>query len=400
MTEIASPTRMPYIDVFSPEFLADPYSFLNAARAESWAAQTPVGMVVLAYDAVQELGADRRLGQPGADLFRLQGVTEGPAFDWWSDMLLCQSGEKHTRIRRIVASAFTTKRVAEYRPQMRSRMDELVATLKPDEPFDFVRAVADPYPIRVFCDILGIPADDINQFGQWSTDLGIVGDFTLAQEYPKMDNAVIGLYAYTEQLIEQRRANLGDDLLSDLLRAEEEGLRLTLDELKSLIVVLLFGGHDTTRQQLGSAMAVFLDKPAQWEALRDNPELASRATEELLRYFPSVIEKTRVATEEIVYRGVTIPQNTFVGFNAGAANRDSACTARPEDFDIARQPVSHLTFGRGPHFCLGSAIARAEVEEFLVALPRRMRTIRLEGEIEWRIPMGIYGPQKVPMSFS
>jgi hypothetical protein len=283
---------------------------------------------------------------------------------------------------------------------MRHRMEELLAPLRPGEPFDFVGEVADPYPIRVFCDILGIPAEDVDRFGQWSTALGIVGDFTLATEHPTMDNAVLGLYAYTEELIEQRRANLGDDLLSDLLRAEEEGLRLSLDELKSLIITLLFGGHDTTRQQLGCAMAVFLHRPDEWRALREDPQLARSASEELLRFAPSVIEKTRVATEEITFRGVTIPPHSFVGFNAGAANRDTACTHRPNDFDISRTPMPHLTFGKGPHFCLGSAIARAEIEEFLIALPQRMHTLKPEGDVEWRIPMGIYGPHKVPMSFT
>jgi cytochrome P450 len=204
------------------------------------------------------------------------------------------------------------------------------------------------------------------------------------------------------ELVEARLASgdLGTDLLSNLLRVEEGGERLTMYEVQSLVVLMFIGGLDTTTFQLAQTMATFLDRPSLWRELAEHPESAGHVAEEMLRFRPAIIENFRFATADVDYRGFHIPKDTYISISTGAANWDPACAANGSEFDIKRPPTPHVTFGKGAHFCVGAALARAEVEATLRTLPATMPTIRWEGRPRYRAPRATTGPEYLPMSFS
>jgi cytochrome P450 len=391
---------LPYLDMESEDFFAAPYERLDAMRRQSWAARSAMGVVLLSHKAIQDLYADPRLRQPGIEVFKFQGVTEGPAYDWWETHLVHLEGQTHTRIRRLVAGAFSPKSVDRYRERMRTQVRELAAMLPVDEPFDFVERYADPLPIGVTCAILGVDPADVAKFGKWAGDVTRIAPTQLKENLPVIEDALRALFDYVEYLVERRRREMGDDLVSELLRSQEGGNRLSLDELKSLIVLLLVGGLDTTRFALAWCLVTFLDRPEDWDELAAHPELAPSVAEEMLRYRPAIMENFRFTKVDVTYAGITIPANTLLSISTAAANWDDACAANGSEFQLHRPPSQHISFGKGSHFCLGASLARAELEETLRTLPALMNPIRWEGEARYRIPRMISGPEKVPMSFS
>jgi cytochrome P450 len=207
---------------------------------------------------------------------------------------------------------------------------------------------------------------------------------------------------YTRDLIAQRRSQPADDLLTALIAAEEQGDRLSEQELLVMVEAVIIGGTDTTRNQLGCAVALFAEHPEQWRLLAERPELAPRAVEETMRYFGAVRGTGRFASEDIVYKGVLFPQGTFIAPSMATANRDPAVFADPGTFDITREPSGQpqLTFGSGIHYCLGAALARAELQEALPLLARRMPNLRIDGEVTWKPnTVGIFGAEHLPVSF-
>jgi cytochrome P450 len=207
---------------------------------------------------------------------------------------------------------------------------------------------------------------------------------------------------YTNQLIADRRNSPADDLLTDLIAAEEEGDRLSNDELVMMVNAVIVGGTDTTRNQLGCALSLFAEHPDQWALLAEQPELAPKAVEEAMRYFGAVRGTMRYASTDIVYRDVLFPAGTFVGIGLAEANKDPSVFTDALTFDITAhhgdQP--QLTFGSGIHYCLGQALARAELQEALPLLARRLPNLRRDGEITWKPEgVGIFGPASFPVTF-
>jgi cytochrome P450 len=187
--------------------------------------------------------------------------------------------------------------------------------------------------------------------------------------------------------------------VSALILAEDGGDRLSGPELRSLIASLIFAGYDTTRNQLGIGLYLFTQFPAQWRLLAERPELAAKAVEEILRFQGAVSIAPRIAHEELEVAGYRVPAGTMVSLSTAAANHDPAVHARPEVFDITADREPPLTFGGGPHYCLGANLARAEMQEALVELARRMPNVRVDGEVGWRPRMGIFGPTQLPLRF-
>jgi cytochrome P450 len=214
-----------------------------------------------------------------------------------------------------------------------------------------------------------------------------------------IEQAVAEFYEYEDQLIADRRERPGDDLITDLLHAEEEGDRLSHDELRNLILNILVGGVDTSQSQLAHAIRLLADHPDQWEALRADPRgLALPAVEEALRYEPITPFTGRITVNELEYRGVTFPAGSIVLVSAWHANRDGM---GDDSFDItAERPRARLlTFGAGIHYCVGANLARAEMQEALAFLGERVRSIRLAGEPRFGTPSGIYGLESLPLTF-
>ena len=248
-----------------------------------------MGLAVLRHDKLTMLLGDRRLVQGSHRILTAQGLTTGPLVEWMNTMILSMEGDDHLRVRRLVSRAFTPRAVTALRPRMCEIAHELVDGFPAGGggTVEFMAAFADPFPARVICELLGVPPDLQETVRGWANDLGLAFSYTAAANLERIEAALAGVFAATDRLLAARRAAPADDLLSGLLAAEADGDRLSPDELRSIVASLLFAGQDTTRHQLGLALALFLRHPDQWALLAARPELAGGAVEEVVRVAPT-----------------------------------------------------------------------------------------------------------------
>jgi cytochrome P450 len=320
----------------------------------------------------------------------------------WRDFILNIEGDRHNRLRRLVSRAFTPNAVDELRPRMRTIVHDLVDTFAPAGACEFMGAFADRYPPRVMSELLGIPEEDQPQFLEWGKTLGLTISYTAAEHVDAIESALSGLYAATDRLCASRRRQPGNDLISRLVVAVDQGDRLTTQELRSMVLALVVGGQDTTRNQLGLAMILFARHPDQWPLLADRPELAAQATEEVMRVAPAVPIVWRAAAEDVVWRDLSIPAGTRLWILVGAAHTDEAAfgpDARRFDISVTDRP-SQLAFGHGVHYCLGAALARAQIAEALPILAARLPCLELSSSPELRPDIaGFTGPISLALRF-
>src|SRR5918993_77480 len=284
---------------------------LRAAGARSWIARNPLGYSILHYDDVVAMLRDKRWHSATSKIMELSGITDPQYLSRRRTSILSAEGDDHTRLRRLVGPAFSPRAADRLRPFMREVVNGLVDGVAPHGRADVAVDICEPYPIPIICELLGAPKEDWKQFSRWDTRGG---------------------------LPPPRRSRPADDLLTDLIAAEEEGDTLTTAELVMMVEAVIVAGTDTTRNQLGCAVALFADHPEQWKLLAEQPELAPRAVEETMRYFGAVRGTGRFASEDIVYRGVLFPKGTFIAPSMATANRDPDVFADPGTFDIPRQP--------------------------------------------------------------
>jgi cytochrome P450 len=396
-TDQATDPAVAVLDLFDPSFQPEAPA-VHAAREAHWYARTPQGYAVLRYAEVAALLRDRRLRQGSAAPLAAQGITEGLLADWMRMSLLTQEGEPHARLRRLVSQAFTPRAVDTLRPAMRAVAHELIDGFAAQGACEFMVAFADPYPSRIIAALLGIPPERYPQFHGWATDLGLLFSYAVAQHQPRIEAALLGLAACVDDLLAERRAAPGPDLISALIAAEEAGDQLSNTELRHLVTGLVFAGQDTTRNQLGGALVTFLAHPAQWARLADAPALAARTVEEVMRVRPAVPVISRVAAEDFEFEGLRIAAGTLLSLFVASANTDPRVFG-PDGFDITRERPAQLTFGGGVHHCLGAPLARAEMAEALPILAARLRDPELAGDIPWRSALGIRGPMALPIRF-
>jgi cytochrome P450 len=267
--------------------------------------------------------------------------------------------------------------------------------------YDVVPDIAVPYPIAIICALLGAPREDWKLFSAWTGDVSKAFMFTdLAEVEPIVMRAWGELDDYVGSMIDRRRHNLTEDLVSDLIRAEDDGDRLTTDELKTLAASLLMAGTDTTRNQLAASVQVLCEHPEQWALLHDHPELAMGGVEESMRHSPAVCGAPRMAAGDVEFGGYLFPSGTILQINTFAANRDSDVYADAERFDIRRDDApAILTFGGGVHYCLGANLARVELAEALTILAHRLPDARRSGPAPWKPLLGLSGPTSLPTQF-
>jgi cytochrome P450 len=319
--------------------------------------------------------------------------------DFLNTTIVGLDGPDHLRRRRLASKAFTPRAVDRLRPRMREVSEELVDRFADRGECEFMTEFADLYPARIICEMLGVPEEQQASFRGWANDIGMIFAPDVFAERERVEAALLGLYESTDVLIEHRRTRPGPDLLSALIEAEEAGERLSSAELRLMVATLLFGGQDTTRNQLGLALATFIEHPDQWRLLADKPELAAQAVEEVFRIAPTAPANGRVATEPITLDGLEIPAGTVLHILTVAANNDPALFGT-DGFDITvPRPAPQLTFGGGLHYCLGAPLARAELAEALPILARRLPDPQIAGPTDWRPPVGIVGPRKLPIRF-
>ena len=319
--------------------------------------------------------------------------------------ILNATGERHRRLRALIGPAFTPRAADRWRPAMRGFLDGLWWDLGDGGPpggpaeCEFVAAFAKPYPSLTIAAVLGAPPQDAPRLHEWSGWVQKQFDIrALASEPARIERAVRELYEYVERLLERRRREPSDDLISTLLAAEDEGGRLTHDECVNLVLNVVAGGIDTTQAQLSHALRLFAAHPGQWAALARDPGLVPTAVEEVLRFEPITPFTARICTDAIEHRGVLFPAGTIVAICAERANRDAGAG---DEFDITRDSGGRLlTFGAGPHFCLGSNLARAELEEALTFLAPRMTGLHPAGEPRLGGVEGIYGIDSLPLAWT
>ena len=403
MTAIAADELdLPVLDTAGMDRL-DAVTAVAEARRQHWLARTPLGYSLTGYhDAIAVL-RDRRFHSALSLLPQMAGLEPpgGPGTARRRS-ILSMEGDEHARLRRLVSVAFTPASADRLRPFMRQVIDELVDGPAASGRCELVAEVCEPYPIPVICELLGAPKEDWRRFSTWATDIFRIFNQDLVTDYPAIEKAAGELDEYITALIEARRAHPADDLLSDLIAVEEAGERLSRDELVMLVQAILMAGTDTTRNQLACSVALMAEHPDQWALLSRHPELAPRAVEETMRYLGAVRGTVRVAAEDIEYRDVVFRQGTLVFVTIAAANRDPHVFAVPEIFDISQErDAVQMTFGSGIHHCLGAALARAELQEALSVLARRMPALVLDGPLEWKpATFGIWGPARLPVRFA
>jgi len=244
-----------------------------------------------------------------------------------------------------------------------------------------------------------VPREDHEKFGRWSNDITWVLSLELSSHMAEVAEGFTKLGEYIEAFIEERRARPQDDLVTALIQAEDGGDRLSATELRTLIASLLFAGYDTTRNQLGIGLFLFAQFPDQWRLLREQPALVPNAVDEILRFMGTVTVAPRVAFEPLDVGDYAVPAGTIVSLSTAAANHDPAVHSSPNQFDVTLTREPPLTFGGGPHYCLGANLARAEMQEALGVLAARMPDLRLGGEPGWRPRTGIFGPTSLPLAF-
>jgi cytochrome P450 len=378
------------------EFYRDAMAALD--RHDGWLAANPFGFTVLDREAGEFFLRTRAAVFPGLTIAQLFDISSGPLHEEIVKNIININGADHSRLRKLVNPALSPRAVERYRPAMRRFLTELLAQVPPDGRLDFVADFAKPYPSLVIAEVMGAPLADAPRLHHWSNWIQRQFDAgSLMTERAQIEQAVAEFYAYEDELISARRPAPGDDLISTLIQAEEEGDRLSDDELRNLILNILVGGVDTSQSQLAHAVRLLAEHRDQWERLRADPRgLALAAVEEALRYEPITPFTARILTEELEYRGVVFPAGSIVLVSAWHANRDGI---EPDEFDIAadRPRARALTFGAGIHYCVGANLARAEMEEALAFLGERVETLTLDGAPEFGTPSGIYGLEKLPI---
>jgi cytochrome P450 len=406
---VQAATSEPLFNPLSPDFIRNPYPHYERMRTTDPVHLTPLGVFVASRHAEASLVVrDKRFGKEHAErAIRRYGpkIMEEPAFRSLGLMMLQQDPPDHTRLRGLVVTAFTARRVEDMRPRIQQIVDEALDRIIPQGKMDLIEDFAFRLPVTVICDMLGIPEEHREVFYTRARAGGrILDPVPLSPEEIKQANeGTIMSEMYFRQLFELRRKSPGDDLITQLVQAEEEGSKLSNEELTANIILLFGAGHETTVNLIGNGLLALYRNPDQLALLKARPELITNAIEEFLRYDSSVQLTGRVALEDIEdLGGKRIPKGETVLCLLGSANHDPAVYPdHPERLDITRPNVRPLSFGGGIHFCLGAQLARIEAEIAISTLLRRLPDLRLDDAVnpEWRPTFVLRGLKRLPASW-
>ncbi|HEU4509009.1 MAG TPA: cytochrome P450 [Pyrinomonadaceae bacterium] len=321
----------------------------------------------------------------------------------FSKWMLFLDPPEHSRLRKLLNKEFTPNMIQRLRPRIQQVVDSLLDNVAGNSEMEFMTEFANPLPVRVIAEMLGIPGEDQYDFGIWSEDLA---NF-FGNAAPTIDtarraqNSLVSLTEYFRALLPERRANKGDDLVSLLLQVEEEGDALTTEELLAQCTLLLVAGHETTRNLLGNGLLALLQHPDQFARLKENPSLIGLAVREFARFDSPVQFSGRAATEDFMWHDQEIKQGQTVILLLGSANHDPEKFTRPEQLDIARDEGIALSFGHGTHFCIGAALAYTEAEIAFTTLLERTSGLRMLDEAPaWRTNLSFRGLNKLRLSLT
>src|SRR2546426_368917 len=382
-----------------PAFRDDPYPSLRRLREVDPVSLTPLGFWRLTrYADVMRLLYDVPAGTRTTDGV-LPGVDE--SLSGQRQFMLQQDPPAHTRLRRLVSRAFTPRAIAAIRPSIQRIVNQCLDQVAPRGEMDVIADLALPVPSTVICEMLGVPVADRDRFTVWTAQatFGLAAGVLPPEMLAQAAAAGMELAAYFQELIAARRTRLGDDLLSALIRAEEEGDRLSPSELISQAIGLLIAGFETTIGLIGNGVRALVEHPDELAKLRARPEVMTSAVEECLRYDGPIILTARVLHADAEFGGPTIPRDAKGWAMLAAATPDPEVFSDPDRFDVERQPNEHLAFGGGPHFCLGAYLARLEAQIAIGSLVGRFRDLELASpSVEWG-PSLFRVPGRLPLRF-
>lgn len=383
------------------QFLSDPFGTLAEARTQGWLADMDMGVAAITYDDVRELLGDARLHANFPQFLEQFGITSGPFYEWMAGSPLNRDGAEHARWRSVVSRAFTPRSVERIRPFLRDAAHSLIDGFAARGSCEFVGEFADAYPSLGLCELIGVPKEDRDRFRVWSNTIGLgFSPPLVAQRIGEVDRALTQLLEYAGNLAAERMEEPRDDLITRIAQAGAEE-KWTLQEVRAAIAGLVFAGHETTKNQLGWMVTVLADHPEVWDGVAGGSLEADSVVEEVMRHRSAATAVGRKAVCPIEHKGERLEAGERVLLSLWSADHDESAYRAPDRLDIeGHAGVPHLGFGHGPHYCLGAALARAELQEALDALTARIGCPTVEAGAEWLPPVGINGPVRLPISFA
>jgi len=386
------------LNLLDPDLHANPYPYYAAIQETSAVCIVePFGFFgVTRYDDVVAV-----LKRP--EIFSSRAMTSmlgdlNPVPDALT--LIATDPPVHTRLRTLVNRAFTPRAIAALEPRIRTLTRAALDRMSPAQPFELISELGIPLPVTVIAELLGIPPEDQRDFKRWSDDIvQAVGGMITAEDHARIGGSIKEFQVYFEEAVARRRLEPTDDVLSDLIRAEEDGLLLSASDVMAFSSLLLVAGNETTTNLLGNAVVALLENPVELSKVRANPGLIPALVEETLRYDNPVQCLFRQTLSEVTLGDVTIPEGAMVMPFFAAANRDQQKFTDPHTFDVTRNAVGHLGFGFGIHFCLGAPLARLEARVMLEVLLARASDFTLaESKVEYIESLFLRGPKRLPLA--
>jgi cytochrome P450 len=377
-----------------PAFVAHPYPAYAKLRERAPVVHDPDTdhWLVSRYSDVNGLLRDRRFGRTyhhlatHAEMGRPEEPpVQAPFWHLIRSGILDMEPPDHTRVRRLVSKAFTPRMVEGLRPRIQAMTDELVDQVSGAGEFDLIPSIAEPLPVGVIGEMLGVPQSDRHLLRPWSAEICLMYELNPTEEYARRAaRASIEFSEYLRELSRERRARPADDLISALTQVVDEGRTLTEDELIGTCVLILNAGHEATVNVTGNGWWSLFRNPSQLSLLRRSPGLVPRAVEELMRFDTPLQMFERWVLEDFELHGARIPKGAELGLLFGSANHDPEVFDRPDDLDVTRKDNPHLAFGAGIHFCLGAPLARLELETSFATLLSRLPGMQLVEEPRWK----------------
>jgi hypothetical protein len=394
----------------TPEFLRDPFPLLRRMRAEDPVHWSPrlKSWVLTRYDDCKAVLLDKEVSSdrlqpffaslPGEEAARI-----GQIVRYLTHWMVFRDPPEHTRLRRLASKVFNLQSMNSMRPAAEELTQWLFERIGKRKEIDFVADFAGPLPALVIMAMLGVPREELAKVKRMSDEMALfIGSSRMSGEkYDVAERATREMAGFFLELIQDRKKNAREDLLSQLVNLEDAGDRLTEDELVATCILLLFAGHETTTNHIANGLLSLLRFPRELDSLRENPDLAPRAIEELLRYDGPSGAQVRIVKVEQEMRGKVLKPGDRVFLMLNAANRDPEVYEQPDRLMLARGGPAHLTFGFGMHICLGFPLARMEGQVALPAVVRRWKEIALavpEQRLEWLNSMVFRGMRALPLS--
>ena len=360
------------LDFLHNDFVKNPYQTYNSMRAHKpiLFSQTTRLHWVTKMEFAQEMLRDKRFSvddrkYPIAEKRRKEFKKAGREImleQFENPSMLKLDPPDHSRIRKLVQYGFTNRYITSLEPEIKNVVDDCLEKVHNQDSFDLIDDLAKPLPAIVIAKMMGLPNEDLDQFQAWSEDLllGVGGIGTSREDIKKSGDAYESLIRYFEKIILSRKDEPGDDFIGKLIQAEEEGDKLNIKEMYGTCLLLLIAGHETTTRLIGNGLFTLLNHPDQFLLLKNNYDLIPNAIEEMLRYEPPVHATVRFAHDDMAYAGKDYKRGTAFAVSIAGANRDPEANKNPNSFDISRQEIKHVSFGYGPHMCIGASLARIE----------------------------------------